>query len=64
MKPPVIGLVLLAVVFVILAALYYTGSIQFLASSSGPHHKHAYALIGLAVVTLIAANFVRSRPTV
>lgn len=65
MKPQVIGLVALAVVFLILAALYAVGAISFLAStSSGPHIKHAIALGVLAVVALVAANFVRTRTTV
>lgn len=53
-------LVLLAVVFAVLAALYATGHMEFLTSTGqGPHYKHAILLGVLAVLALIAANFAR-----
>lgn len=53
-------LVLLAVVFAVLAALYATGHLELLTSTGqGPHYKHAILLGVLALVALIAANFAR-----
>lgn len=56
-------LVALAAVFVVLAVLYAMGVINVLVSSAQDHHhwKHAILLTGLAVVSLIAANFARPR---
>ncbi|HEV2954434.1 MAG TPA: hypothetical protein VG015_10100 [Candidatus Dormibacteraeota bacterium] len=60
--PTVIGLVLLAVVFVVLAVLYATGTISFLASGGHKnHYSHAFLLIVLSVLSLVAANFVRPK---
>jgi hypothetical protein len=58
-----IGLVLLAVVFVILAGLYYEGVIQiFVTDPHAAHHTtHAILFSALAIASLIAANFARSR---
>jgi hypothetical protein len=60
-----IGLVVLAVVFVILAGLYYEGVLQiFVSDSHAAHHTtHAILFSVLAVASLIAANFARSRGT-
>lgn len=53
-------LVLLAIVFAVLAALYATGHVELLTSTGvGPHYKHAILLGVLAVLALIAANFAR-----
>lgn len=53
-------LVLLAVVFAVLAALYATGRVEFLTSTGhGAHYKHAILLGVLAILALIAANFAR-----
>jgi hypothetical protein len=58
-----IGLVLLAIVFLILAGLYYEGVIQiFVSDPHAAHHTtHAILFSGLAVVSLIAANFARAK---
>jgi hypothetical protein len=54
------GFVVLAVVFIIVAALYALGILQLFASTtSGPHYKHAILFAVLAVASLIAANFTR-----
>ena len=59
--PVAIGLAVLAVVFLVVAALYATGVLQLFASTSGPHIKHAILFAVLAVASLIAANFSRPR---
>jgi|GEM_PF-1010096 hypothetical protein len=56
------GLVVLAVIFALLAVLYWVGAIQFLTSSGhGPHHTHGFLFGGLAVLSLVAANFARPK---
>lgn len=56
-------LVVLAVIFAIVGILYALGAIQFLTSTSAPHHyKHALASFALAVVCLVGANFARRQP--
>lgn len=56
------GFVVLAVIFIIVAALYAVGMLQLFASTtSGPHYKHAILFAVLAVASLIAANFTRVR---
>jgi len=56
------ALIVLAVIFVILALLYWVGAIQFLTSTGrGVHHLHGYLFGGLAILSLIAANFVRPK---
>ena len=56
------GFVVLAVVFIVVAALYALGVLQLFASTStGPHIKHAILFAVLAVASLIAANFTRVR---
>lgn len=55
-------LIVLAVVFAILALLYWVGAIQFLTSTGhGVHHTHGYLFGGLAILSLIAANFLRPK---
>jgi hypothetical protein len=54
-----IGFVIVAVVCIVIAALYAVGILQFLASGSGVHIKHAILFGVLAVASLIAANFTR-----
>lgn len=59
--PATIVLVVLAIVFAVMSLLYWTGSLELLASGGGVHHKHAIAMAGVAVVCLIGANFTRPR---
>lgn len=60
--PVTIGLIVLAVVFVLLAYLYWVGDIQFLTSKGyGGHHSHGYLFGGLAILSLVAANFTRPK---
>ncbi|HEX7265737.1 MAG TPA: hypothetical protein VF383_16285 [Candidatus Dormibacteraeota bacterium] len=58
-----IGLVVLAVVFVILGALYYEGVLQIAVSDphAAHHTTHAILFAVLAVASLVAANFARGR---
>jgi hypothetical protein len=55
--------VVLAVVFVILAGLYYEGVLQiFVTDPHAAHHtSHAILFSVLAVASLIAANFTRDK---
>ena len=63
MKPLPVALVVLAVVFAILAVLYYVGAIQlFTSTGTGGHSKHALVLGVLAVLSLVGANFARRQP--
>jgi hypothetical protein len=56
------ALILLAVIFAILSVLYWVGAIQLFTSvGHGPHHTHAYLFGGLAILTLIGANFLRPK---
>jgi hypothetical protein len=60
--PLAIGFGILAVVFLVVAALYAVGVLQLFASTtSGPHLKHAILFAVLAVASLIAANFTRPK---
>jgi predicted phosphatase len=55
-----IGLGVLGVVFLIVAALYALGVLQFFASTTtGPHYKHAILFTVLAVASFVGANFAR-----
>lgn len=55
-----IGLGVLGVLFLIVAALYALGVLQILASTtSGPHYKHAILFGVLAVASFVGANFAR-----
>ena len=57
-----VGLGVLGVVFLIVAALYAVGVLQILTSSdSGPHYKHAVLFAVLAVASFVAANFARPK---
>lgn len=57
------ALVVLAVIFAILAVLYFVGAIQlFTSTGAGGHPKHAIILAVLAIVSLIGANFARRQP--
>jgi len=57
-----VGLGVLGVVFLIIAALYAVGVLQILTSSnSGPHYKHAVLFAVLAVASFVAANFARPK---
>ena len=51
----------LGVVFLIVAALYALGVLQILATSSGPHYKHAILFVVLAAASFVAANFARPK---
>ena len=57
-----VGLGVLGVVFIIIAALYALGVLQILTSTtSGPHYKHAVLFAVLAVASFVAANFARPK---
>ena len=57
-----LGFGILAIVFVVVAALYALGILQFFASTTtGPHYKHAILFGVLALASLIAANFTREK---
>lgn len=56
------GLIVLGIVCIVVAALYALGILQLFASTtSGPHYKHAILFAVLAVASFIAANFTRVR---
>jgi hypothetical protein len=59
------GLVVLAVVFLVVAILYAFGVIQILVSDThaSHHYTHAVLFVGLAVASLVAANFARPKKT-
>ena len=59
-----IGLGVLGVVCLIVAALYALGVLQVFASTSGPHYKHAILFGVLAVASFVAANFARPKGTI
>lgn len=57
-----VGLGVLGVVFIIVAALYALGVLQiFTSTTSGPHYKHAVLFAVLAVASFVAANFARPK---
>jgi hypothetical protein len=57
-----IGLGVLGIIFLVIAALYALGVLQILASTtSGPHYKHAILFVVLAVASFVAANFARPK---
>jgi len=57
-----IGLAVLGIVFLIVAALYAIGVLQLFASTTtGPHFKHAILFAVLAVASFVAANFARPK---
>jgi hypothetical protein len=57
------GLVGLAVLFFVVAVLYAFGVLQILVSDShaSHHYTHAVLFIVLAVASLVAANFARTK---
>ena len=56
------GLIVLALIFAVLAILYWVGAIQILTSTGhGQHHTHGFLFGGLAVLSLVAANFARPK---
>jgi accessory gene regulator protein AgrB len=58
------ALIVLAIAFAVLALLYWVGAIQFLTSTGhGVHHTHGILFGVLAVLALVAANFVRPKNT-
>ena len=62
--PLAIGLVVLAVIFGIIAGLYYSGVLQILVSDPQPgaqHVKHAILFGALAIASLVGANFARPK---
>jgi hypothetical protein len=61
--PLAIGLVVLAIVFALLAGLYYEGVLQILVSDPTAKHHTAHAILfsALAVASLVGANFARPK---
>jgi ABC-type thiamin/hydroxymethylpyrimidine transport system permease subunit len=61
--PLMIGLILLAVVFVVIGVLYGAGVINFLTThpNAKNHYDHAILFGVLALASLVAASFVRPR---
>ena len=59
------GLVVLAVIFLVVAVLYAFGVLQILVSDThaSHHYTHAVLFVGLAVASLVAANFARPKRT-
>jgi len=59
------GLVGLAAVFLIVAVLYAFGVLQIMVSDPSSHHHYTHAVLfaGLAVASLVAANFARQKKT-
>jgi hypothetical protein len=57
------GLVVLAVLFLVVAVLYAFGVLQILVTDSGAkhHYTHAVLFVALAVASLVAANFARTK---
>jgi hypothetical protein len=60
-----IALVVLAVAFFVIAALYYEGVLQILVTDThAAHHPtHAILFTVLALASLVAANFARAKKT-
>jgi ABC-type thiamin/hydroxymethylpyrimidine transport system permease subunit len=58
-----VGLLVLAAVFLIVSGLYYEGVLQFMVNDphAAHHPTHAILFGVLAVASLIAANFARSK---
>jgi hypothetical protein len=59
----VAGLIVLAVIFAVIAVLYALGILQVLAHGGDHthHYKHAILFGGLALLSLVAASFMRPR---
>jgi hypothetical protein len=47
----------LAIVFLIVAILYWTGALQFATSHPGPHRTHAILFVALAALSLLWLRF-------
>jgi hypothetical protein len=60
-----IALVVLAVIFFVVAALYYEGVLQIAVSDphAAHHPTHAILFTVLALASLVAANFARAKKT-
>ena len=60
-----IALVVLAVAFFVIAALYYEGVLQILVTDphAAHHSTHAVLFTVLALASLVAANFARAKKT-
>jgi len=58
-------LVVIAVVFLVIAALYAVGMLQILVSDThaSHHYTHAVLFVALALASLVAANFARPKNT-
>ena len=58
-----VGLVMLAVVFLVVAVLYAFGVLQILVSDShaSHHYTHAVLFVALAAASVVAANFAREK---
>ncbi|HEY3195494.1 MAG TPA: hypothetical protein VGK42_09685 [Candidatus Dormibacteraeota bacterium] len=63
--PLAVSLVVLAVVFLVIAALYAVGMLQILVSDphASHHYTHAVLFVALAAASLVAANFARPKNT-
>ena len=59
------GLVVLAVVFLVVGVLYALGVLQIAVSDphASHHYTHAVLFVGLALASLVAANFARPKRT-
>ncbi len=57
--PLAIGLLVVAVVFLIAAIFYMTTDTSLLASSTSRHYKHGILALILGTLCLIGANFAR-----
>jgi hypothetical protein len=53
--------VVIALVCFVLAVAYWTGSVQFGTSHSGPHHTHAIVLAIAGVLALVWLRFQNAR---
>jgi len=60
-NPVALALGVLGIAFLVVGALYATGTLQILASGPGHHYKHAILCGVLGVASFIAANFARER---
>ena len=60
------SLVVLAVVFLVIAVLYAFGVLQIAVSDPHATHHYTHAILfgGLAVASLVAANFARPKKTI
>jgi hypothetical protein len=59
---PIVALcVTLAVAFFALGALYLLVETSFLADRYGHHYKHAILMLGLGVLSVVAASYARPR---